>query len=184
MLSVPSCSVPVSVISPSWHFSQQGPTRSRSPALPGSPALSGPEPNRGAAASPGRDCPPLAGRRYRGGRALPAQPGWKLPLLPGLLHGTAGAGGPVQAQLTQPGSHLLLLPSKEGVAISSLHCHFHRHPPGSCSCVSQEPPMSLLELGLCVSNPVQGGCREHLMIVTACSAVSASPPPLFFSALG
>lgn len=103
MLSVPSCSVPVSVISPSWHFSQQGPTRSRSPALPGSPALSGPEPNRGAAASPGRDCPPLAGRRYRGGRALPAQPGWKLPLLPGLLHGTAGAGGPVRAQLTQPG---------------------------------------------------------------------------------
>lgn len=73
MLSVPSCSVPVSVISPSWHFSQQGPTRSCSPALQGTPARPGPEPNLGAAASRERDCPPVAGRRNRVGRALQAR---------------------------------------------------------------------------------------------------------------
>lgn len=125
----------------------------------------------------------------RWGRALPAQQGLKLPAsLP--LHSAWkcwGRQGPVPFQLTQLlGTMFFLQPSKQKLAITSLNCIFHRHPHGSCSFVSQEPPM-LLEIGLCVSSPVQRGCREHLMIVTASPAERVSPSPLpffFLSALG
>lgn len=46
--------------------------------------------------------------------------------------------------------------------------------------VSQEPTISLLEIGLGFSNPVQRGCRKHLVIVSASLVVSASRLPFFF----
>lgn len=114
-------------------------------ALQGNPGrYRGPESNLGAAAFPGEGIlPPLAGRRYPSG-AEPCQyrqaeapsrsrtAAWKCCRV---MLGPVGSRPP--PALTQPrGTVLLLQPSEERVSMASLSCNFHRHPRGSCCCVS------------------------------------------------
>lgn len=91
----------------------------------------GPEPNLGAAASPAGDCPCSGRRRYRPGQGSAGTAGLQAPPAPdpGLLPGSAGAGGALPASAhTAGGTTLFLQPSKERVAVTSLNCHFHRIP--------------------------------------------------------